>query len=92
MTYKIKTINEIGLGEIACILRLHHKDGVAKSLSESGLRAWAAEAEEHMANGNPPSIEIPAWASLTGATLEFTISDDGVDTRIETAVTKGESV
>lgn len=72
------TINNTGIAEIAGFLAAHHKLG-GGHFSPEMLRGWAAEAEFQLGEGNPPSIEIKSWDSISGHTEEFTVSDAGVD-------------
>jgi hypothetical protein len=80
MQAAIRTINTIGIQEIESFLAFHHKKG--HHFSQEQLRAWAADAEFQMDEGNTPTIEIPAWDSQSGHTETFTISDAGVDTQM----------
>lgn len=76
-------INAKGLEEIRVFLIGCHKDGYLyyDDMPDSAkmLNAWAQEAERQINNGNPPSIELKAWDSVAGHTIEFTISNEGVD-------------
>lgn len=73
----MKTINKIGKQEIREFLAANHKLG-GEHFTDSMINAWAADAEFQMAEGNPPSVEIRSWDSVTGRTVEFTVSDKGV--------------
>jgi hypothetical protein len=73
----MNTINSIGLSEIKEFLIGAHKNGGI--FDDSQIHAWADDAEFQMREGNSPSIEVPARNSVTGATVEFTVSDDGID-------------
>ena len=44
------------------------------------LRAWAADAEFQLAEGNSATIEIKSWDTLSGHTETFAVSDAGIDT------------
>jgi hypothetical protein len=74
----MKIINEVGLQEIAAFLLANHNTGANIVANKPMVQAWANEAEMHMLNGNPPSVEIRARHSVTGATQEFTVSEAGV--------------
>ena len=79
----IQTVNETGLSEIREFLQKTHIQG--ESVGFDGrdlLRAWAEDAEFQMGEGNPPTIEIRSWDSLTGRTETYTISDEGISTEI----------
>lgn len=73
-----KTVNDAGLKQIHQFLADYHKKG-GDHFNDEMLRAWAADAEFQLGEGNPASIEIRAFDSITGHTEEFTISDDGLD-------------
>lgn len=75
----VRTINQTGIREIYEFLTDNHKQ---EEFTESMLNAWAADAEFQMDEGNPPTIEIKAWDSVSGHTVEFTVSDAGVDVEV----------
>lgn len=75
---KICTVNELGLSEIKEFLSRHHIKG-GDHFSRDMLHAWASDAEFQLAEGNPPTIEIRSWDSTSGATIEYTISNNGLD-------------
>lgn len=79
MTFTNKTINDVGMTEIATFIRENHKDGARIANDHSCISAWAAEAEESLDNGNPAMIEIRTFDSMTGAPITFTVSDAGID-------------
>ena len=70
------TVNEQGLKEIRDFLAEHHKRG--DNFSRSMLLAWAADAEFQLSEGNPASIEIRAYDSVSGRAEEYTISAEGL--------------
>ena len=78
MKFKQYTVNEKGLAEIKSFLAEHHKKG-CDYLTDGMLRAWAADAEFQLDEGNPASIEIPYYFTISGHTEEYTISDEGLD-------------
>ncbi len=78
MQTTVKTVNSSGIAQIAEFLAKNHKLG-GEHFTSSMLRAWAEEAEFQLSEGNPPSIELKARDSLSGATQEFTISEKGID-------------
>jgi hypothetical protein len=43
------------------------------------LRAWAADAEFQLAEGNDSFIEIWSFDTISGHTETFSISDAGID-------------
>lgn len=71
------TVNKIGLDEIKQFLAENHKNGGA--MDEGMLLAWAAEAEDHLRDGNGAFIEVREWDSVWGHAQMFEISDAGVD-------------
>lgn len=77
-TYTNRTVNATGLAEIAAFLAAHHKLG-GEHFTPDMLRAWAADAEFQLAEGNTPTIEISSRDSASGHTETFTVSDAGVD-------------
>lgn len=78
MKIAIKSINEVGLKEIAEFLRANHKKGA--DFNRDNLIAWAADAEFQLGEGNDACIEIRSFDSIHGRTQTFTISEAGIDT------------
>ncbi len=74
----IKTINQNGIKQIHDFLGRRHRLGY-DHFDASMLRAWAADAEFQMREGNSPTIELPSYVSTTGATVTFTVSPEGID-------------
>lgn len=77
MKMPVYSVNARGLREIDEFLREHYKGG--REFSREQLLAWAEEAESQCREGNPASIELKGWQSVSGATTEYTISDEGLD-------------
>lgn len=77
MQAAIRTINASGIREIADFLAAHHKLG-GDHFTADMLRAWAADAEFQLAEGNTPTIEIKSWDAVSGHAETFTVSDAGV--------------
>lgn len=73
----MKTINSIGIQEIHSFLTENHKLG-GEHFTTAMLRAWAADAEFSLAEGNDAGIELKSWDSVYGRTQKFTVSDAGV--------------
>jgi hypothetical protein len=73
----MSAVNAVGLSEIREFLETHHKRDEPFTLEN--LRAWARDAEFQMSEGNPPSIEIRAFDSVSGHAEQYTISEDGID-------------
>jgi len=78
MKAKIYSVNEQGLIEIKEFLAGNHKKG-GDHFTPEMLRAWAADAEFQIREGNHAMIEIRAWDAVSGHTETFTISDAGLD-------------
>jgi hypothetical protein len=75
----MKIINQTGLAEIAEFLRKNHKHGSRIAQDRSCINAWADEAEESLANGNPAMFEIRASESQQGWLVTCVISPAGLD-------------
>jgi len=73
----MKTVNEIGMAEIKEFLAAQHKNGA--NFGDAEIHAWATEAEFQTGEGNPPSIEVLSWDAVDGRTIEYTISEGGID-------------
>jgi hypothetical protein len=76
-------VNGAGLEEIRAFLLENHKrpelyTGDGESTMNM-LRAWARDAEFQLCEGNTPRIEIRSFNSASGVTVEYTISDAGID-------------
>lgn len=78
MKIKQYTVNSKGLQEIHRFLAENHKKG-GDHFDEEMLRAWAQDAEFQLGEGNPASIEIRSWDSVSGHTENMTISAEGLD-------------
>lgn len=76
----IKTVNAVGLAEIAAFLAENHKLG-GEHFTPDMLRAWAADAEFSLAEGNGAVIELTARDSMRGVTQTFEISVSGLDSQ-----------
>lgn len=72
------TINATGLAEIKQFLAANHKLG-GDHFTASMVAAWATDAEFQLAQGNPATIEIRSFDSVSGAAVTYTISDAGID-------------
>lgn len=72
-------VNERGLREIRALLSKRHKlFRGCLHIERSVLNAWADDAEFQLAQGNPASIEIRAYDSVSGHIEEYTITDAGL--------------
>lgn len=81
MQITTRTINATGIQEIASFLATHHKLG-GDHFTADMLRAWAADAEFQLDEGNSPTIEISSWDAASGHAETYTVSDAGIDTAI----------
>lgn len=82
-----RTVNKQGLREIAEWMADHYMKAVESGLgidyfTEDVLRAWAADAEFQMSEGNPPVIELAARRSISGRAETYTISNGGIDEEV----------
>ena len=77
MKYKTYTVNSRGIEEIRQFLAANHKKG--DHFTRDMLNAWAQEAEFQVCEGNPATIEIRAHNCIHGYTMEYRISDAGLD-------------
>ena len=78
MKTRIYTVNDNGMTQIHQFLAEHHKNG-GDHFDRDMVRAWAADAEFQLSEGNPASIEIPARDAVSGHAETFTISAEGLD-------------
>ena len=78
MKIKQYRVNETGLEDIKKFLSDNHKLG-GDHFDRSMLQAWAHDAEFQLSEGNPASIEIRSWDTISGHTENHTISDAGLD-------------
>ena len=81
MQATIKTVNAAGLKEIAAFLADNHNLG-GEHFTPDMLRAWAADADFSLAEGNGAAIELAARDSVRGVTQTFEVSDAGLDTEV----------
>ncbi|MFO0449533.1 MAG: hypothetical protein ACK52I_12885 [Pseudomonadota bacterium] len=72
------TLNERGLDEIREFLAINHKK-CGDHFSREMLEAWASDAEFQISEGNPATIELRAYDCIHGCTMQYTISDAGID-------------
>lgn len=78
MKFRAYAVNENGMQQIHEFLAERHKKG-GEHFTKGMLRAWAADAEFQLAEGNPATIEIRSFDAKSGRTETFTISDEGLD-------------
>ena len=71
-------VNDIGMKEIRAFLSKKHKLG-EEHFDDRMISAWAKDAEAQLDIGNPPTIELKSWESMTGHVETYTISDNGVE-------------
>lgn len=77
MTATIRRVNEKGLRHLANWINATANDD-HRHTDQDNLDWWAREAEESMANGNPPTVEMQPPATKSGQWEEFTIPPDGI--------------
>ena len=75
---RITTVGEKGIQEIKEFLDMYHVKG-PDYFTPDMLIAWANEAEFQLGEGNPASIELKARECNLGRTLEYYITDEGLD-------------
>lgn len=80
MQAAVKTVNAAGLADIAAFLADNHKLG-GEHFTPDMLRAWAADAEFSLSEGNGAVIELAARDSLRGVAQTFEISAAGLDSK-----------
>jgi hypothetical protein len=78
MKATFKTVNATGISEIKEFLANNHKKG-GDHFDVGMLSAWAKDAEFQLSEGNPASVEIRSFDSVSGHTETFTISDSGIN-------------
>lgn len=71
-------VNQLGLDEILRILTTNHRLG-GDRFGPSELAAWAAEVEQHMADGNGQYFEIRAADAVSGQTEIHYLSDESIE-------------
>ncbi len=74
MQATIHTVNAAGLAEIAAFLADNHVKG-GDHFTADMLRAWAADAEFQLAEGNSATVEIRASDTVSGHAETYTVSD-----------------
>jgi hypothetical protein len=70
-------VNDIGFCEIFLFLSKNHKRFAF--MVDDNIEAWCDSANEQMAQGNPPTIEVNRAMSISGIPVEFTVSSFGID-------------
>lgn len=71
-------VNATGLAEIKAFLAENHRLG-GDHFTDKMILAWAAEAEFQIGEGNPASIEVRSFDSVSGHTVTYDISEAGQD-------------
>ena len=77
MSAMTSRVNEKGLHHLANWINATANDD-HRHTDQDNLDWWAREADESMAAGNPPVVEMQAPATLSGAPETFTIPPDGI--------------
>jgi hypothetical protein len=86
-------VNEIGFAYLTAWIETTaaaDEAGLLQNTDAKALDAWACDAEEAMASGNPAMVEMPGNATKSGVPETFTIPADGlhwedVETQTEAA-------
>ena len=79
MKTTVKMVNEKGIDALRTWIqdiRAVDDAGPLAYADSRALEIWAQEAEQSMANGNPPMVEMPASHSKTGRPETFTLPAD----------------
>lgn len=76
-----QAVNEKGLREIQSFLAENHKLG-SDHFTADMLRAWAADAEFQLGEGNDAGIQIKSCDSVSGHTETYKLSAAGVEWQI----------
>lgn len=77
MNATVKRINEKGIAALKkWILETANDDH--QCVDANNMNAWCCEAEESMANGNPPMVEMTAIATKSGVPETFTVPAFGI--------------
>jgi len=71
-----KRVSEKGWRLIQEWIKATHNADHPFSYDSRACEAWCNEAEEQMAQGNPPTVEMPSNATASGHTETFTVPDD----------------
>ncbi len=72
-----KRVNEQGIAALkAWIIETANEDH--RCTDPRNMDAWCCEAEESMANGNPPVVEMRAPATISGYPETFKIPANGI--------------
>lgn len=75
---KATSVNSNGIKAIHAFLANNHKKG-GNHFTTDMLRAWAADAEFQLSEGNSATIEIKSWDAISGHTETFTVPDEGLN-------------
>lgn len=75
---KSPVVNEAGKEEIRKFLALNGR-GLSTEITDEMLYAMAAEAEEKMAQGHPPTVTLKAANCVRNKDMDITISEAGID-------------
>ena len=82
MKTTVKMVNEKGIAALRTWIKDIRAVDDAGPLADADSRAlefWAQEAEQSMANGNPPTVEMHASHSRTGRPETFTLPADCIE-------------
>lgn len=71
-------LNENGEAQVRDFILAHRKN--IDYLMHSERLAYSNDVDFQLAEGNPPTVEIPALYSRSGVPVTYTVTAEGVDT------------
>ena len=74
----IRRVNDRGWAYVKEWILATKNDDQEYSFDSRAAEAWCSEAEESMGNGNPPMVEMPENATMSGNPETFIVPDDGI--------------
>lgn len=72
----IKRVSDKGWAKIVEWIKATHNEDHPYTYDSRSAEAWCSEAEEQMAQGNPPEVEMPSNATASGRTETFTVPEN----------------
>lgn len=75
-TATVKRVSDKGWHKIVEWIKATKNDDHDYSFDSAAAEAWCTEAEESMGNGNPPMVEMPGNATMSGHPETFTVPAD----------------
>lgn len=71
-----KRVSDKGWRKIVEWIKVTKNEDQEYSFDSRACEAWCSEAEESMGNGNPPMVEMPGNATISGNPETFTVPAD----------------